>query len=77
MDAALRDNINTPAVMDALSDLIKAVNKYLADKSVSAAGTRGAKECVTGARLKGLCMAAASYGDTRDKASVPGAGQGG
>ncbi|KAG2442848.1 hypothetical protein HXX76_002927 [Chlamydomonas incerta] len=33
VDAALRDNINTPAVMDALSDLIKAVNKYLADKS--------------------------------------------
>ncbi|KAG2499369.1 hypothetical protein HYH03_002944 [Edaphochlamys debaryana] len=32
VDAALRDNINTPAAMDALSDLIKHVNKYLEKK---------------------------------------------
>ncbi|EFJ42920.1 hypothetical protein VOLCADRAFT_66444 [Volvox carteri f. nagariensis] len=36
VDLALRDNINTPAAMDALSELIKAVNKYL-EKKVGAA----------------------------------------
>ncbi|GLC35821.1 hypothetical protein PLESTB_000497800 [Pleodorina starrii] len=37
VDAALRDNINTPAAMDALADLIKAVNKYLEKKEAGAA----------------------------------------
>ncbi|KXZ56656.1 hypothetical protein GPECTOR_1g591 [Gonium pectorale] len=36
VDAALRDNINTPAAMDAVSELIKAVNKYLEKKQGAA-----------------------------------------
>ncbi|GLI68942.1 hypothetical protein VaNZ11_013467 [Volvox africanus] len=37
VDQALRDNINTPAAMDAIADLIKAVNKYLEKKDAGAA----------------------------------------
>lgn len=37
VDIALRDNFNTPAAMDALSDMVKAVNAYLAAKQKAAA----------------------------------------
>ncbi len=37
VDCALRDNFNTPAAMDALSDMVKAVNAYLAAKQKAAA----------------------------------------
>lgn len=39
VDAALRDNVDTPAAMAALSDLIRTVNKYLEKKKQVVGGS--------------------------------------